>query len=352
MSVLAYVVLGGSLQDEPAATQALTYILKSRPEIAQAFVGLLRDASIEFEPGRVEAELGIEGSRPDLTIHDSGGRVRVFVENKFWAPLTDAQPVSYLRDLPEDPPSALMFIVPEQRVTTVWSELGERCRRAELEWEDTFGYGFMKSARIGSKTLLLASWKVVLERLVDAARSAGHDTVRDDIHQLQGLTSQMDSNAFLPLRENEVSNQEAPRRLIGYVELIDGIVDELKHEKAADTEGLSWGNTIYSTGRFFHIHADGRFESWLGIDLRAWREEGISPLWWRFGANTGVVGDYFKTMPGVFNDVRSRYEGLYVPIRLKTGVERDRVISDAVTQMTRIADKVLKTVPNQKPALC
>ena len=345
MSVLAHVVVG-RLDGEPAATVALAYILDSCLDTARAFVGMLREANVEFEPGRIEAELGIEDGRPDLTIHDSDGRVRVFVENKFWAGLTAAQPVSYLQDLPEDIPSALMFVVPEQRVTTVWNELGERCRRAELEWQDTFDHGSVKSAQVSRKTLLISSWKVVLERLLDTARSTGHDTVKSDILQLQGLTGQMDSEAFLPLRDDEAADQEKARRLINYVELIEGIIDELKREGIADTKGLSWGHTPHVTGRFFHIHAHVSFESRLGIDLRAWRDDGISPMWWRFATKTGVGGDHFKAIPELFNDVRTRYDGLHVPIRLKPGVERDRVISDAVAQMKRIADEVLKTVPN------
>ncbi len=83
MSVLAHVVLGGALQNEPAATQALAYILNSEPDIARTFVGMLRDADIEFEPGRIEAELEHEEAQPDLTIYDSEGSARVFVENKF-----------------------------------------------------------------------------------------------------------------------------------------------------------------------------------------------------------------------------------------------------------------------------
>ncbi len=348
MSVLAHVVLE---QGEPAATQALAYILNSHPEIARAFVGLLRDANIEFEPGRVEAEQGIEDGCPDLTIHDSGGRVRIFVENKFWAGLTDAQPVSYLRDLPEDPPSALIFVVPEQRVSTVWNELGRRCGQAELEWEDTFSYGSVKSARVGRKTLLIASWRVILERLRDTARSAGHDTIENDILQLQGLTGRIDSEAFLPLREEEGTDQETARRLVNYVELIEDIISKLVDAEIADIEGLREGQTYHFTGRYFRIHAYDKFESRLGIDLLAWRDEGISPLWWRFSPKTGVVGDHFKAIPELFNDVRRRHDGLHVPIRLKTGVEKDKVIDDAVAQMKRVADKVLKTVPRQKPAL-
>ena len=154
MSVLAHVVLGGPQQSEPAATQALAYVLKSNPHMARAFVRMIRDAGVEFEPGRIEAELAHEDSQPDLTIHDTDGHVRILVENKFWAPLTKAQPVSYLGNLPEDPPSALVFVVPEQRISTVWQVLKERCIQADLQWADAPGSLSVVSARIGGQSLV------------------------------------------------------------------------------------------------------------------------------------------------------------------------------------------------------
>ena len=51
MSVLAHVVLGGALQNEPAATQALAYILNSKPDIARTFVGMLRAQISSSSPG-------------------------------------------------------------------------------------------------------------------------------------------------------------------------------------------------------------------------------------------------------------------------------------------------------------
>ena len=346
MSVLAHVVLGGPQQSEPAATRALAYILDRSPDAARAFVGMLRDANIEFEPGRIEAERAHEDGQPDLTIHDKDGRVRIFVENKFWAPLTDAQPVSYLASLPEDPPCALVFVVPEQRAATVWDELKERCGDAELEWVDAPGEFTVMRARVGCKTILVASWEYVLERLLDAARSESHDTVRDDILQLQGLASSINSEAFLPLHDDEVMNQEAARRLINYSDLFEAIIGELKRNGIADTKGFRVGRGPYHNGRFFSLGGPGKFQTWFGIELKEWRAAGISPLWCWFGSTTGVVADHFKTIPELFKDVRPRSDGLYVPIRLKTGVEREKVVRDAVAQIERIADKVLKTIPN------
>ncbi len=266
MSVLAHVVPGGALQNEPAATQALAYLLRSSPDITRAFVGMLQEANIEFEPGRVEAEQEHEEARPDLTIHDSDGRVRVFVENKFWASLTDAQPVSYLKDLPEDLPSALMLIVPEQRVPTVWSELKERCRQAGFEPEDAGGSAVMR-AHAGCNTMLVASWRYVLDRLLDAARAGGHDTIGHDILQLQGLAGRMDREAFLPLRGDEVTDREVARRLINYSDLIGEIIDKIEHIGVASKKRFGVGHGPYHTGRFFGVH--GKFETWFGIDCGA-----------------------------------------------------------------------------------
>ena len=210
---------------------------------------MLHEANVEFEPGHIKAELGHEDSRPDLTIHDRDGRARAFVENKFWAGLTDAQPVSYLRDLPKDLPSALVFVVPEQRVTTVWNELKVRCSQAELEWQDAPSKRTVICARVGGKTILITSWKYVLEGLLDAARSRGHDTISHDILQLQGLTSRMDLGAFLPLRVDEVTNQGAAHRLINYSDLIEDITQKLKDSGVADTKDLRTAHGYYTAGR-------------------------------------------------------------------------------------------------------
>ena len=349
MSVLAHVVLNGSLSAEPAATQALAHILNASRDIARAFVGVLRQADIEFEPGHIRAELGHEDSLPDLTIHDGHGRVRAFVENKFWAGLTDAQPVSYLGDLPDGVPVALLFIVPQQRVTTVWNELERRCRQAELEWADGPGTRTVTWTRVGRKTLLITSWAHVLEGLLDAAHSGEHDSIRHDILQLRGLTSRMDAEAFLPIRGDEVTDQKTAHRLVNYSGLIEDITRKLKDSGVADTRRLRPAHAWYTIGRYLRVHE--RFGLWLGIDFEVWAEAGITPLWWIFNDDefSGVAGR-LQTIRQLFDDVQYYEDAgtLYIPIRLKTGVERDRVVVDAVAQMSRIADALLEKFPDNR----
>ena len=65
MSVIAHVVQTESLPSEPAATHAPAQILDASPVIARAFVGILGQADIELEVGRVQAELGHKDRRPE-----------------------------------------------------------------------------------------------------------------------------------------------------------------------------------------------------------------------------------------------------------------------------------------------
>lgn len=347
MSVLTHVVLKRSLPSEPVATQSLAYILNAEQDIARAFIGIFREAGIGFEPAYIQAEIRHEYSRPDLTIRDDHGDVRAFVENKFWAGLTEAQPVSYLGDLPENFPTALLFIVPQQRVTTVWNELELRCHRAELEWENGLDTRNVTWSRNGHKILLITSWSHVLERLLNTAQSGGHESIYQDILQLRDLTSRMDLEAFLPIRADELTDQEAARRLVNYCDLIPDITQKLKDNGLADTKGLRATHRWYSHGRYLRVHT--RFGLWLGIDFEVWRDAGITPLWWRFDDNewSGVAG-HFQAVRELFLDAQY-YEdsgNLYIPIRLNAGVERDTVVEDAVERITEIAEILLGNIPD------
>ena len=80
-----------------------------------------------YEQVGIQSELKHDDGQPDLTIKSKDGNIRLLVENKFWGGLTDAQPIKYLEVLPKDLNSALLFIVPKARMTTVRHELIKRC---------------------------------------------------------------------------------------------------------------------------------------------------------------------------------------------------------------------------------
>ena len=335
MSVLAHLV-SRSLPPEPAATQALAYILRE-PEALSAFVAGLVFTGVSFEPSRVEAEKAHGTGKPDLSIYDDRGALRVFVENKFWAGLTEAQPMVYLKELPQDEtaPSALVFVVPTARIPSVWGELIRRCAESALGVGGEVGGSATVSAKLsGNRVIAVTSWKRVLDGL-EVVRS-----VEPDVRQLRGLTDTMDAEAFLPIRPDELTNVELARRLINYADLVELIVEELTRREVADTSGLRPSHNYHAAGRYLYMH--DRLGLWLGVDLDLWRDAGTTPLWWEMSESdwSGVEGVWDK-LDGMFDDIRIRGGSKCVPIRLKTGVERDAVIAHAADQMVAIADRIV-----------
>ena len=329
MSVLAHLAGG---MGEPGATQALAYILNRQPGIVEAFVKLLGTAGITFDPKhRVESERGDDGGRaagrPDMKIFDAKDNLRILVENKFWAGLTDAQPVDYLKMLPEDVSSGLLFIVPGRRVEMIWKELKTRCQDAGLDLRmGSSEEGRVKWMAVGTNSrMLVTDWKNVLDTLEGAAD--GQD-VRGDILQIRQLAEALeDSKAFLPLRSDEVTSADLPRRIIDYVQLIVDICTELQGTGMTYVSNAAAFHGPYFTGRL-RWNEEPQDDVYLTLSLPVWRESGgLTPLW--LWTNQSIQ------LPGEVDDGKAYLTGneKFLPIYLKLGVERERVIENAVEQI-------------------
>ncbi len=341
MSIFAHVV-SRNLPQEPAATQALAYVLKDTDAL-RTFVGMLAPLGVSFKPGSVESERAFGDGQPDLTIYDSAGQHRLFVENKFWAGLTDAQPVTYLSHLPEDDElSALVFVVPEERVGSVWAELRRRCAEAGLSIAEEPGGALRVGKLSGNRVMAVTTWRRVLDGL------AAVGSVRSDVQQLRALTERMDMEAFLPIHPHELTDADVARRMINYTDLVQPIVDDLVDRGVASTKGVNPAHGLHTAGRFLRLY--DRFGCWLGVDFDAWRDSGITPLWWKVhNSDFGGVATMWDEIDGWFDDVQTYTSGgprKCLPIRLKTGVEKDAVIADAADQMVAIADRLVAAMPD------
>ena len=355
-SILGHVI-PGITQAEPAATRALRYLLEASDTIAKRFLAVV--GSTPFEMGRIGSEWNYAaGVRPDIAIHDAGtGDVRVFVENKFRAWLTDFQPVDYLRALPPCETSVLAFIAPEDRVDELWGELKVRCHRAGFNLSEESTTTDLCRIRVDPRRLVLTSWRRVLDALQRTAAAGGHAALEQDIVQLRGLTEEMRWNApeaappdapasvssagsdetFPPLRADEPTDAGAAGRLLDYCSLIDEVTGRLvKDHSSWDTKGMR----ASGFGRYLRVHE--RFALSLRVSFTSWRDHGITPLWCTC---FGVEG-HGREVQGSFVGARADDEGNpIIPIRLKTGVERGRVIDHAAEQMREIADYLLKVRP-------
>lgn len=90
-----------SAHPENVATEALAFILRGSPTVSQRFLQYVRSVAGDFASSLTyeTQQTGLDDSIPDMKCLDSSGTLRVIVENKFWAGLTDNQPVPYIREL-------------------------------------------------------------------------------------------------------------------------------------------------------------------------------------------------------------------------------------------------------------
>ena len=356
-SILAHII-PEITQAEPAATRALHYILDASDKVAERFIALV--GSEPFDIGRIGSEWNYaKGVRPDLAIHDAGtGDVRIFVENKFRAWLTDYQPVDYLKALPERDTSVLAFIAPEDRVKDkeLWGELKARCERAGFQLSQESTTADICRIRVASveqnhsRRLVLTSWRRVLKELQDTAAAAGHGALEQDLVQLRGLTEEMrwdaseaaaaqsapvpfagTDEAFPPLRAGEPTDADAAARLLDYCGLIDTITERLVQDDCWDTKGMR----ATGFGRYLRVHE--RFAPYLRVSFTSWANHGITPLWCTCWGVEGREREVQASFDGAWMDDEGNPN---IPIRLKTGVERRRVVDHAVEQMREIADRL------------
>jgi hypothetical protein len=329
-TLLAHLAISLVEQKENLATEAVAFILNRSSDARGALHGQLTHLLGETRPfARVATQtvLGDE-SRPDVALLDEDGRTTGFVEAKFWAGLTDAQPVGYVTRLAADGGGVLIVLAPERRLPLLRVEIGERLRHASLLTSDGPHTMTAGSVRVG-----LLSWTRLLAALRHAA--ANDRAVLSDVEQLAGLVARFETDGFVPLTRADLDDLDVPRRTVALANLGNEIVDNADVEGLLSVKGFKQTHFMYGTGRYFSIRS---LECWLGLDNEVWALRGRSPLWICFrGASADKVRkplrSWFTTEPPRAYDFK---ETVYVPVLIAVGAEKDRVVGDALRQVREL----------------
>lgn len=315
-TLMAHLVPKLTGQVENAATDALGYILNKSAMSREALTDLLGESGFDMPPiARVETQVTYEdGSRPDMAGYDETGAKRLIVESKFWASLLKGQASEYLRQIGEDGPTALLFIAPEVRIETLWTEIVRQIGEASPETPlgpTTSANGWRSAIVAGApKRLALVSWDRLLRNMADRAGDDG--VVAEDVRQLRGLARRQDVEAFLPVRAEELSPDFA-RRAVGYVRLVDDVVDKGVSQKWMSTVGLNRTPQSYGYGRYFRFVKTKKV-FWFGVNHDRWATSGDTPLW-----------------------LRPYTAGNWSPVHIKPGVEYPEVLDDAMSKVKDLA---------------
>ena len=283
-----------------------------------------------------------ESERPDLAGFDRDGHERVLIEAKFWAGLTDNQPVAYLERLLANTPSALLFVAPAARLETLWNELRRTVAKSPsgIMLARFFETAGLRSATAGGRRhLLLTSWQALLDRMATEAAAASDSDTEKDIGQLRGLAAQQDDDAFRPLRHEELG-LEFPRRMLGLRRLIDDATECAIRSRFANVRGLQVTPQAWGYGRYVRLASS---TPWFGISFHHWARTQETPLWLWF------QGRYLRGKTRrALEQLRQRHQpelfesdgDLVVPVELQVGREYEAVLEAVVKRLKEVADLI------------
>ena len=342
-SLFGHLVSRFSSSPENLATESLCYILNRSQIAREEFVNLLAHLHISI-PADLKYETqenSADGAIPDLVGKNGLAETIVLGESKFWAGLTDHQPVTYLQRLKHWNGKLLIFFAPAQRFPTLWPELQRRCKVAGMEIEllsnEIPEIEIMRADH--EQYVVLMSWRVVLEKMKQSLLAAGEQDMVGNVIQLQGLCEQMDTTAFLPVRSEELT-ANVGMRIQQYCDIVDEITAKLVSEHIVSIRDLKATGSRTSYRRYMNIQGHGGF---VGFHADYWGKFQLTPIW------MGILSKDWKYDPesrlklaALEVEIPSRLfqdnQWLIIPLYLKTNVEKSEVVKNILEQIRKVVE--------------
>ncbi len=330
-TLLAYLVSSFPGNTENIATEALRHLFDRSDACREALNDVVQSGVRELSPiNRVDSQvINADGTIPDLVGFDENHAERALIEVKFWAGLTSNQPNRYIDRLPKDGPAVVIFLVPEERIQSLWPQLKERLNqesRAFCEIDSE-----RKTLRVGNtgRHLMIASWGGLLDSMAARTADFGESGVLDEIRQLRSLAKYADEGAFKPIKRGEEFGVDSETRMRQYQRLVDAATERGIEHGWANRKGLNRTTRPYGYGRYVKL---GETVVWFGVNRELFESSGNTPLW---------VDDYASHLRNKPREVRERL-GLqapnWVPVTLKRGVEFPEMLDGVVESLKSIAD--------------
>ena len=270
-----------------------------------------------------------DGTRPDLVGFDENGAERVLVEVKFWADLTPNQPNGYLKRLPDDGPTVLVFLAPDDRIRWLWPELRHRVEKAGHTLSVVDAERECLRIEDSHRHLMIVSWAGLLDSMAARSRDSGESGIDADIRQLRSLATYADAGAFKPIRQGEEFGADSDRLLRDYKRLVDDATDLGAVQGWASKKGLNRTPRSYGYGRYVRLR---RTIVWFDINRDQFEKTGETPLWLEgFPESTDKIGETLAQFGLTDN---------WIPVDLKRDVEYPQILDGVVDSLGRIADVI------------
>ena len=324
---------------ENASTEALAHILNTSASAREALDDVIRSGVQDVAAivrARTQVVDATSGARPDLVGEDGAARKRVIVEVKFWAALMRTQPIAYLNLLPLDGPAVVLFLVPDDRVGTLWPELRKRAEFAgRLSEVDAEG----KCVRVGDsrRYLMVTGWTRLLDCMETRARNAGETQVEADVRQLRGLAEYgIARRRFRPIdARHDTFGPDERDRDRDLRRIIDSATSLGVGGGWLTKSRLKRVTRSYGYGRYVRFSGSSVL-AWFGINYDRWERNGETPLWLWFDKPALRRGRLnHAQLDALCNQCRLRDQ--WVPFILKPGVEFSDVRDDVGNHLEQIS---------------
>lgn len=341
-SLFAHLATKFGEHPENLATESLNYILGSSDVAKKALTQLFEQTGIRFK-GELSFQTQVSGQDnaiPDIEGTNLAGEKQIIIEGKFWAGLTENQPVIYLNRLPKQSKSILVFVSPAKRFETLWLELIRRIQESgqKIGQQNRISNEFIAANVTETKVVAIVSWRTVLSAILTMVESANQTTVISDTRQLIGLCDRMDDEAFLPLRSEELAPQIG-KRIVQFCQIIDEVTERAVNETIASVKNLKASSGLGWYGRYMRIYDQG---CCLHFNAHQWSKSRETPIYlevldekWGFNQKLKDALSCLEreTPPRMFLNGKS----IEIPIFLPIGVEKDKVVDAIYSQFKEIA---------------
>lgn len=338
--------LGAKLdgKQENLATEALGFILSESLAARKAFnrllLGSLGPSEPEISLSWATQEHVSESTIPDMIGKDESGNPKLFVEAKFWAGLTDRQPVEYLERLKVAGGLGLVFIAPVNRLAMLWHELDIRCTSAMMpsSGEDRSEFREYRRRFDNHPTLAAVSWDAVLTVLEHATTDSHEFGAFEDVRQLRGLCDLMEETGFLPLTSEELTGAWA-RRMNDFCGLVGATTDALLTAGVGTTKGLKQSSGSNYYGQYLLLKGN---PAQISFHWGCWLKYGRTPMWLRiYGQNwkpplrlpEGLAKRLRGDVPDAFKDEE---RSVWFPLLVPFGKEEQQVVASLKAQVVAV----------------
>lgn len=327
-------------RSEDAAIEGLAFLLRRFPSVHRRFTALLRAAQPAL-PDDLQFTATDPATSGDLAlVGRHGDIVRVLVDGRFTAALTDHPPESALDRLAGAAPTLLLFIVPDGRRAFIWRELLARLKAANLPHRELAPQLAEIAGRVGPRLHVLG-WGAVLGALAEGT----DPDARADLDQLAGLCRIADDRDDRPLQRDQLTDRQVPARILQYV----NIARIVATRGAADVFRPVSNRTAhagFALGHKIQFAGDRGPLAWIGVDFIRWQEYETGPLWLTFDWNLGqakAVRERLHPWAGDHGRILCDIEdGVMLGLDLLPDAEQTAVVDDIIAQLRVVADQLRK----------